>query len=201
MPREHGTHAKYAVDRCRCDPCRLAQREYNRRRYRAIARPDGHWCPYVDAEPVREHIQWLASCGIGLKSLAKLAGVPHGTLSKLVYGDAARNMAPSRRVRPHTARRIMAVMPHHAAGAQRVPAGPTWRLLNELIALGWSRAELARRLGHQGPGLQIRKDRVFASTARQVEQLHAELSRVRVIPKKTRWGIRPTPANLLAVHR
>jgi hypothetical protein len=193
MTRPHGSHAKYAVDHCRCDPCRQAQREYNRRRIRAIARPDETWCPYIDAEPTREHIRWLATCGIGLKSLAKLAGVPHGTLSKLMYGDRARHMVPSKRVRPATARRIMAVMPYHAVGAQRVPAGPTWRLLNELIALGWSRAELARRLGHQAPGLQIRRARVLASTARQVEQLHAELSQIRVIPRRTRWGVRPLP--------
>lgn len=173
--RPHGSHAKYAIEQCRCDQCRQAQREYNRRRVRAIARPDEIWCPYVDADPVREHIEWLASCGIGLKSLAKLAGVPHGTLSKLIYGDPARRMAPSKRVRPATAHKITAVMPQHATGAQRVPAAPTWRLLNELIALGWSRAELARRLGHQGPGLQINKRRVLASTARQVEQLHAPL--------------------------
>lgn len=200
MPREHGTHAKYALEQCRCELCRQAQREYNRRRVRAIARPDEIWCPYVDAGPVREHVQWLRSCGIGLKSLAKLAGVPHGTLSKLMYGDPARHMPPSRRVRPATARKVLAVMPNHAAGAQRVPAAPTWRLLDELIALGWSRGELARRLGHQGPGLQINRTRVLASTARQVEQLHAELSQIRVIPKKTRWGIRPTPARLQAGH-
>ena len=191
--RAHGTHAKYAVERCRCDQCRQAQREYNRNRVRQLSRPDGHWCPYVDADPVREHVRWLATCGIGLKSLAKLAGVPHGTLSKLMYGDPARQMAPSKRVRPATAHKITAVMPNMAAGAQRVPAGPTWRLLNELIAIGWSRAELARRLGHQGPGLQIRHDRILASTARQVEQLHAELIQIQVIPKKTRWGLRLVP--------
>ena len=198
MPREHGTHAKYANDHCRCDPCRQAQREYNRRRVRAIARPDETWCPYIDAEPVRDHIRWLATCGIGLKTLTTLAGVPHGTLSKLVYGDRARHMAPSKRVRPATAHKIMAVMPNHAAGAQRVPAAPTWRLLNELIDLGWSRAELARRLGHQGPGLQINRNRVYASTARQVEQLHAQLIQITLIPRRTRWGVRPSPARVRA---
>lgn len=192
--RPHGSHAKYALDRCRCDLCRRAQREYNLRRGRAIARPDEVWCPYVEAGPVREHIEWLATCGIGLKSLARLAGVPHGTLSKLVNGDPARQMPRSRRVRPTTARKVMAVMPYHAAGAQRVPAAPTWRLLNELITLGWSRAELARRLGHQGPGLQVNRTRVLASTARRVERLHAELVRLPVIPRKTRWGLRPVPA-------
>lgn len=199
--RPHGTHAKYALDHCRCDPCRQAQRQYNRHRVRAIARPDEVWCPYVDAEPAREHIRWLASCGIGIKSLAKLAGVSHGTLSKLVYGDRTRHMPPSRRIRPATAHKITAVMPNHAGGAQRVPAAPTWRLLNQLITLGWPRAELARRLGHRGPGLQISRSRVLASTARQVEQLHTDLIRIRVIPRRTRWGLRPTPVRRLPAAR
>lgn len=192
--RPHGTHAKYAVDRCRCDPCRLAQREYNRMRLRAIARPDEAWCPYVDAGPAREHIEWLRSCGIGLKSLTLLSGVSHGTLSKLMYGDGLRNMGPSRRVRPATAEKIMATMPAMATGAQKIPAGPTWRLLDELIGRGWAKSELSRRLGHRGPGLQISRQLVRASTARAVERLHAELMRIDLIPKRTRWGVRPTPA-------
>jgi hypothetical protein len=191
--RAHGTHAKYAVERCRCDECRRAQREYNRHRVRQMARPDGVWCPYVDAGPVREHVRWLADCGVGIKTISKLSGVAHGTLWKLVYGDRARGMAPSRRVRPATAEKVMAVMPHHAAGGQKVPAGPTWRLLEELIARGWSRSELARRLGCETPALQIHRTRVRASTARAVEALHAELIVIDIVPKKTRWGLRPTP--------
>lgn len=196
--RPHGSHAKYAIERCRCEPCRLAQRVYNRNRIRQMSRPDGVWQPYVDAGPVRDHVQWLQTCGVGIKTIAKLSGVAHGTLSKLMFGDLQRHMPPSRRVRPTTAKRVMAVMPNHASGAQKVPAAPTWRLLNDLIRRGWSRAELARRLGGQGPGLQIHRHQVLASTARKVERLHAELARVPVIPRKTRWGVRPVPAHLKA---
>lgn len=199
--RQHGSHAKYAVDRCRCDQCRRAQREYNRNRVRAIARPDEVWCPYVDAGPAREHVEWLASCGVGLKTLAKLGGIPHGTLSKLIYGDPQRGMQPSLRIRPATAQKILAVMPAMATGAQKIPAGPTWRLLDELIGRGWSRSELNRRLGHQGPGLQIRQTLVRASTARAVERLHAALAPVSVIPRKTRWGVVPTPVPVRTIPR
>lgn len=198
MTRLHGTHAKYAVERCRCDECRRAQREYNRHRVRQMARPDGVWNPYVDAGSAREHVQWLASCGVGVKSIAKISGVPHGTLSKLMYGDNVRGLAPSRRIRPATEQKILAVMPVMAQGAQQVPAGPTWRLLEELIARGWSRAELTRRLGQKGPGLQLSRSRVRASTARKVEQLHAELMLIEIVPKKTRWGMRPTPVPKVA---
>lgn len=191
--RSHGSHAKYAIERCRCDDCRRAQREYNRNRLRQLARPDGVWRPYVDAGPAREHIEWLASCGIGLKSVASIGGLAHGTLSKLVYGDPSRGLAPSKRIRSATAEKILAVMPRAAAGAQRIPAGPTWKLLDELVARGWSRSELSRRLGCATPALQISHTRVLASTARRVEALYAELIQVPVIPRKTRWGVRPTP--------
>lgn len=191
--RQHGTHAKYAVERCRCELCRVAQRDYNRNRIRQMSRPDGVWRPYVDAGPVRDHLEWLSTCGVGIKTVAKLSGVPHGSLSKVMYGDPQRGMGPSKRIRLATAERVLAVMPAMATGGQKVPAGPTWRLLDELVARGWSRSEIARRLGARTPALQLSRDRVRASTARAVEVLHAELIRVEVVPKKTRWGVRPTP--------
>jgi hypothetical protein len=191
--REHGTHAKYAVERCRCELCRQAQRAYNRNRVRQLSRPDGVWCPYVDAKPARNHLEWLSTCGVGIKTVAKVGGLSHGTLSKLVYGDPQRGMGPSKRIRPATAEKILAVMPAMAGGGQKVPAGATWRLLDELIARGWSRSEIARRLGAQSPALQLSRVRVRASTARAVELLHADLIQVAVVPKKTRWGVRPTP--------
>jgi hypothetical protein len=191
VTRAHGSHAKYAIERCRCEPCRKAQRDYNRNRLRQLARPDGTWCPYVDAGPAREHIEWLRTCGVGIKTVAKLTGISHGTLSKLMYGDPQRNMRPSKRIRPATAEKVLAVMPAMAAGGQKVPAGATWRLLDDLIGRGWSRAELARRLGTKGPGLQVRHTMVRASTARAVELLHAELVQMPVIPRKTRWGVVP----------
>lgn len=188
MSRPHGSHAKYVVERCRCPECTAANRAYERHRQRAIRRPDGDWQPYVDAAPAREHVEWLRSCGIGLKTLAGLAGVPHGSLSKLMYGDPARRMGPSKRLRPETSRRILAVMPWAAAGAQRVPAARTWRLLNDLIARGWTRAELARRLGKQTRALQFGDQLVLASTARAVEQLHTELAAQPAPPRRTRWS-------------
>lgn len=196
MSRPHGDYAKYVVERCRCDECRAANRAYELRRSRAMRRPDENWHPYVDAGPAREHVEWLAGCGIGLKSLAKLSGVPHGSLSKLMYGDSKRGMGPSRRVRPATAERIMLVMPNHAAGAQKFPAAHTWRLLDDLIGRGWPKAELARRLGLQGPGLQISRRQVRASTARKVELLYGELVRLQVVPRRTRWGLRPVPVRV-----
>lgn len=179
---------KYVVERCRCEPCTPANRAYELRRTRAIRRPDGDWRPYVDATPAREHVEWLRACGIGLKTIAGLGGVPHGSLSKLIYGDPKRGMGPSRRIRARTAQRIMAVLPNRAAGAQKVPAAYTWRLLDDLIRNGWTKRDIAARLGQQSGGLQISRRAVRASTARAVERLHADLSTRPVPPRRTRWN-------------
>lgn len=189
--REHGTHAKYVVDRCKCEPCRDANRRYELARRRAMARPDEAWVPYVPAQKARAHIAELAAAGVGLKTIAKLARVPHGSLTKLVYGDRARRMGPSKRIRPETERKILSVTVADViaeGGAQKIPAGPTWKLLDELIARGWTRTELARRLGHTAPALQVSRVAVRASTAAQVQQLHAELIRLPAPPRRTRWG-------------
>lgn len=185
--RPHGSYVKYVVERCRCTPCRVANRAYELHRTRSIRRPDAVWRPYVPADEAREHVEWLRTCGVGLKSVAKLSGVPHGSLSKLVYGDPKRGMGPSRRIRPQTARRILAVLPTHAVGGQKVPATYTWRLLDQLIDAGWTKAELARRLGQQGPALQISRTSVRASTARAVERLYAEIADQPAPRKRSRW--------------
>ena len=127
--RPHGSYAKYTVELCRCEPCRRAKRDYERARQHAIRRPDQVWAPYVPAGAARRHVRELAAAGVGLKQLAKVSGLPHGLLSKLVYGDRARGMASSRRIRRETHEAIMAVRPSDFAGGTRLDAGPTWALL------------------------------------------------------------------------
>lgn len=175
--RAHGTYAKAVLESCACEGCLAARREYRRRRYAAITRPDEVWLPYVSAEPARTHLAELGQAGVGLKAVAKLSGVSNGALSKIVYGDAGRSRPPSRRIRPETLRRILAVKASDATGGQRVDAAPTWALLDELIGAGHTGADLARALGSGAvdPKLQIGRVMVRASTARAVHDLHRRL--------------------------
>ena len=114
---------------------------------------------------------------MGLKTVARLSGVSHGSLSKIVYGEPRLGRPASQRVRPQTRERILAVHAAQAHGGQRVSAGPTWRLIEELVAAGYAKAYLARALGSEAasPTLQIGRQRVRASTARAVEDLHQRL--------------------------
>lgn len=187
--RPHGSYVKYVVERCRCEPCRQANREYERRRVHAMSRPDEVWAPYVPAGRARRHLEELAVAGVGLKTVAKMSGVPHGSLSKLVYGE--RGKPPSRRIRPETARRILAVKATDAADGQRVDGARTIALLDELVARGFTKTFLATELaGRPRPSLQLARRRdgqVRASTARKVEELYRRLDGVEPPPRRSRW--------------
>lgn len=185
--RPHGTRAKYTIEKCRCLDCTVAQRIYNRDRHRSLSRPDDTWVAYVPAARARRHIAELRRQGIGLKTVAQLARVSHGTLSKLCYGDPTRGMKPSKRIRPSTERKILAVTADQAAGAQKIDAGPTWELLDDLLGQGFYKSWIAQQLGQKGPGLQLSRHLVAARNARAVERLHAEWSGKTPPAKRSRW--------------
>jgi hypothetical protein len=186
--REHGERAKYVIERCRCGECREAVRLYELKRRRALSRPDEAWVPYVPAGKARRYLKELSEYGIGHKTVAKVSGVPHGTISKLIYGDPARRMGPSKRIRPETERRLLAVTLEDAAGAAKIPAGSTWKLLDDLIARGFTKTWIAGQLGAESPALQLSRVRVRATTARKVAELHRRLQGVEAPPRRTRWS-------------
>ena len=145
VSRPHG-NAKYHLENCRCPICSQAARDYDNNRRRAIAY--GRWQPFVDAEPVRQHVRALGEFGIGWMRAAKLAGVSTGGVSKLLYGDRLRGLAPSRRVRPGTALKLLAVEPtlDNLGDRTAVDGTGTRRRLQALVYAGWSQSELARRM-------------------------------------------------------
>lgn len=169
--REHGTRAKYVVERCRCDDCRRACRDYERWRSKqhAMGRQ-----PYVDAMKAREHIAWLRDNGLGLKRIAALSGVSHGALWKLVYGKPGRG--PSKRIRVATGRRITAVMPRleRLADGARVDATTTHGQLRALREAGWTWRALGERVGVDGSNLcaVLNRPQVSARLARAVRDLY-----------------------------
>lgn len=176
----HGERNAYVLDRCRCTPCRHAHRDYERMRHRR--KGYGTWQPFVDADPVRQHVAQLRAAGLGWKRIADAAGVSHGGMTKLLYGLEGR--PPSQRVRHETAARLLAVTTdtvEHAPGAI-VDAAATWRRIEGLVALGYPLAWIARQIGQQR-ALQIRSDQVLARTARAIAQLAEQI------------GDRPGPSN------
>lgn len=174
--REHGTRAKYVVEKCRCVPCRTANRDAESARSRA--KLYGRWEPYIDAEPARQHARTLMAQGVGWKRIAVLAAVSQSTVSKLLYGTPTRNMGPSQRIRPETARAILGVSAQETALAPsaHVDADLTWQRIRSLHALGYNRTWISTELlGHPSLALQLRHDYVLARTARAVKELYDRL--------------------------
>jgi len=166
----HGSLSRARAHHCTCPPCAHRTAEYHQHRRRMIAY--GRWQPYVDAEPVRQHVNMLRSFGIGIPRIRQLSGISGGAMTKLIYGDRGRT--PSRRVRTQTADRLLAVRPTLDAvlPTALVDGTGTRRRLRALVVVGWPQLELARRLGMDKKSVNEQvnavKPTTYGSTARAV---------------------------------
>lgn len=180
MKYAHGEYAAYVVDRCRCPDCTAANTRYEQTRA-ASPLP-----AYVDADPAREHLAWLATQGVGLKQVARRSGVSHGAISNLVYGKHGR--APSKRCRPDTLARILAVSIDDRAGGARADPETTLALLDEMLTAGATRSQIARLLGSNTPELQLGAT-VKMSTAHQVADIYRRWKTGELqLGHRDRWG-------------
>lgn len=176
---------------------------YYQQRERQIAY--GRWEPvWVDAEPVRAHVQALRAAGMGSRRVAELAAVDRTRISALLNGRPGRSTGPLRRMHRDLAARILAVpLPdaprRGAAAGARVPAVGTTRRLQALVAIGWSQSDLCSRLGiavTNSTGLFTgTRTSVTAATARHVDALFSELQltpggndRARVRARRRGWA-------------
>ena len=164
--------------RCRRPDCLRRSADYDRNRNRLVAY--GRWQPFVDAEPVRQHIRMLMSYGIGWQRVCKLASVSNGGVSRILYGAPHEGGAPTKRVRTVTADKILAVKPvfEHLAPMARVDGTGTRRRLQALIANGWPQLRLGEEMGIKHHRLiwdHVRQDVVAADTARRVHDLYEQL--------------------------
>lgn len=169
--RQHGTRAKYVVEKCRCEPCTNANRTYARQRDRQARRVrygfDEPNPAFVDATEAREHLLWLSSVGIGKRRVAELTGVSLSAIDKLRQGNRAK-------CRPETAAKILAVGRSRASDGAFIDAKKTWRLIDDLLKHGWTKQAIAKAIGSkaQRPALQLQLNKVTAKNARAIEQLH-----------------------------
>lgn len=200
---EHGTRGRY-VQGCRCDDCRAANtRAANDRKARARAaaceleRPADGICPGVDGEPcgtklrrdsaprcarcasrlvwdgmvsarpARAHILALSRKGVGYTSVSEASDVSRSVLFKIAKGER-------KQIRRSTRDAILDVSIGAAAGGARVPAGPTWRMLEALLPEYLTRGNLALALGYKQPALQIGRKWVLARTELRVRRLYEQ---------------------------
>jgi hypothetical protein len=157
--RPHGTRSRYVVERCRCRSCRSANTAYWRERRR-------HPSPLVDATPVREHLEWLASRGIGKRAIAAATGL-HTTVIVAIRSGRRRRIT----IGVGEALLAVSVQDLKPLDGALVDAGDTWRRIEQLVAAGRTRAWIARQLGAPDGRLRLGRERVTASTARAIERL------------------------------
>ncbi len=172
-------------------PCQRCGRDYYPLRRGYCHRCDmqrraklGYQCSFVDATAAREHVAALRAAGVGLRRIADLSGVSRSALASLVNGRSERGSAPSHRVSARTAESVLAVeipeVAHHdVADHQLVDAIGTVRRAQALVAFGYPRSYIAGRLGMTPSNASRLFNpatlRVLARTARQMEQIFAEL--------------------------
>jgi Zn ribbon nucleic-acid-binding protein len=164
--RPHATRLRYLAG-CRCGECREANNAYER--MRAKLRRAGQGNPMVDATRLRAHLDRLSAKGIGRRTVAEVAGVSETSLSEVRVGKQLR-------VRAETERRVLAVTADAYSEGHRIDAAKTWKQLDWLMLQGFTKTELARRLGSKGktPALQVRRRHVNARTAQKVQRLYKE---------------------------
>lgn len=151
--RAHGTNARYHLGPdgddqpggCRCDPCTDAYRAYQTD-YNARTEPR-----LVPAGPVRAHLLELRQHNIGPKTIARVSGVSHGSLSRLLYGDYVRGTPPSAKVRPETARILLALtLDDFDATGTREPSAPIRVMVDRLVDAGVPKSRIAERMATVG---------------------------------------------------
>jgi lambda repressor-like predicted transcriptional regulator len=109
VQHQHGTMSAYALDRCRCAPCREAKSTYEKHRKRQIAY--GRWNAWVDAQPARAHVlDRIERTGISWRLLAHRAGLSEDTMERLLYGIPTRRIPRSRRIRRDTANKLVSAV-------------------------------------------------------------------------------------------
>jgi len=165
--REHGDRLRYMAG-CRCFACRRANSAYEAAR--KVARAAGEGNGIVPAAKARAHMKALSAQGVGRRSVGAACDVADTVLSDIISGRKVN-------IRAATERAILAVTVDAAGDGALVPAKATWKLLDQLIEDGYTRSELARRLGSKSktPALQLKRDFVTLRSAYQVERLFAKL--------------------------
>lgn len=169
--RPHGDRLRYLAG-CRCADCRRANTQYETARARA--RKSGDWNGYVPAGATREHLTKLSAAGVGYKQAADAAKVSASIVAKILCGER-------RQVRARTERSILAVTTAVAADHALVDAAPSWKLIEQLLAQGFTKAHLARELGYERPAIQLGRTQCTVRNAYDVQQLH---DRIRRVPAK-----------------
>jgi len=155
----------------------------------------GYQSSYVDPTPARCHLAELRKAGMSIRQVARICGLQRSVVQTLARGYSAKG--PQRRITENTEKAILAVpipdpvdnpLYRMSAAGALVDATGTIRRLQALVAWGYPRYYLGRRMGwgdNAGASGNISKlmdatrtTHVTAATALKVDSLFRELQLV-----------------------
>lgn len=152
---------------------RAANARWQVRRRRLVSY--GQWEPFVDAEPVREHLRQINAAGMPYMVISERLGLAqNSSLQHLMWGRG--NYGPGRQVRRETAELVLAYWPslNDFPDAARIDATGTRRRIEALAVRGWPRRVMAERVGMRREHFQkvASRERVTARLARKVAEMY-----------------------------
>lgn len=164
--KPHGTRLRYIAG-CKCFHCRRSNSDYERQR--KAARAAGDWNGIVPAGRAQAHLVSLSRRGVGKRAVAAATDVCMTVLQDIRTGKKAQ-------IRARTERKILAVTPDLVSDRALVKPGRTFQLIELLREEGFSKAELAKRLGYRNGALQFRRTRMTARNVHRIETLYRSLT-------------------------
>jgi hypothetical protein len=135
----------------------------------------GKWQPFVEAEPVREHLRSLQAAGMAIGAVALRIGLPHeSSLQHVMWGRG--DDGPGNQVRRETAELVLSFWPSldDFPDSARIDVTGSRRRVQALAVLGWPRTAMAEQLGMDVAHFNraIRRTRIRAGLARSVKELY-----------------------------
>ncbi|MBE5477713.1 hypothetical protein E3G68_005046 [Mycobacteroides abscessus] len=188
---QHGTRTGY-VKGCTCPECTDANRVKEAERVARVA-AGGPTTDRVDAGSARRHLERLVAAGASRKALARACNLNVKTIAEILSAE-------TKRILPETETAILAAtlndVREAAAPGSRVDAGPTWELIDDMIARNWPKSWIAREAG-LGTSLQLSRDTITAANAERIAILAQHLGPRRAPAKRFRQPM-PTLDEVLA---
>jgi DNA-binding CsgD family transcriptional regulator len=135
----------------------------------------GAWEPFVDAEPVREHLRKVNAAGMPYMAICERLGLAQSSsLQHLMWGRG--EYGPGQQVRRETAELVMSYWPSldDFPDAARIDATGTRRRVEAMAVRGWPRHMMAEQVGTVESHFRkaAGRSRVTARLARRVAALY-----------------------------
>lgn len=148
-----------------------AYMQIRRRRLQAL----GQWQPYVEAEPVRQHLRKVNATGMPYAAIAERLGLPQSnSLQHVLWGRGTPE--PGQKINRETAELVLSFWPslEDFPDAALIDATGTRRRVEALSVRGWARHLIASRLGVDVKYFRkaVGRQRVTARIARGVAEAY-----------------------------